>query len=372
MKAKTSEVIRRFLAKPIAPWGLLVFVLLLVGMSPNTWWLAYHEKLWPALVLPFKTIFQFGHYAFGQWIFYGLLALLLVQLFRLLLAVKQKKRSRVIVLFKRLGYGLLAIMLLYQATWGLRYKAPSLAEKWQIDSTVVSDSLLALQVQWHFNHVRALQLDSHFRFSSQPETYQTALHQAYTELSSETNALHFQEPAFVKKVFWPQLMSLFGISGIYFPFTGEANINQHIPANRLPFVMAHEMAHQQGVAAEDEAHFMAMLVCLQSPDTALQLSAHYTAARYCLGALHDTLWASQLWDKAPTVLQQMSQENARYWEKYRGWLSSLSHRINDVFLRWNGDARGIASYADLPRWLVGYFQHHSPTAAKRSATIHGD
>ena len=46
-----------------------------------------------------------------------------------------------------------------------------------------------------------------------------------------------------------------GVSGIYFPFTGEANFNGGTPPVSLPRVMGHEMSHQRGYAREDEANF---------------------------------------------------------------------------------------------------------------------
>ena len=42
--------------------------------------------------------------------------------------------------------------------------------------------------------------------------------------------------------------SYLGITGIYFPFYAEANVNVNIPVNELPTTMAHEMAHAKGVS----------------------------------------------------------------------------------------------------------------------------
>src|SRR5262249_27652401 len=42
-----------------------------------------------------------------------------------------------------------------------------------------------------------------------------------------------------KPVYFSRLMSWFGISGIYVPFTGEANFNAEQPGCELPFTIAH-------------------------------------------------------------------------------------------------------------------------------------
>lgn len=43
-------------------------------------------------------------------------------------------------------------------------------------------------------------------------------------------------------------VSYLGFSGVYFPFTGEANINMAVPDALLPSTIGHEMAHQRGFA----------------------------------------------------------------------------------------------------------------------------
>ena len=70
----------------------------------------------------------------------------------------------------------------------------------------------------------------------------------------------------VKEVALSELMSYTHITGVYTYFTGEANINCVFPDYTIPFTMAHEMAHQRGIAREDEANFVAFLVCLESDD----------------------------------------------------------------------------------------------------------
>src|ERR1043166_6917252 len=51
-----------------------------------------------------------------------------------------------------------------------------------------------------------------------------------------------------KPVYFSGLMSRFGVSGVYSPFTGEPNYNTLQPDCDLPFAVAHEMAHQRGYA----------------------------------------------------------------------------------------------------------------------------
>lgn len=59
-----------------------------------------------------------------------------------------------------------------------------------------------------------------------------------------------------KKILTSKLLSYTHFTGFYFPLTGEANINSDAPDCFIPFTIAHEMAHQRGVASEDEANFV--------------------------------------------------------------------------------------------------------------------
>ena len=69
-----------------------------------------------------------------------------------------------------------------------------------------------------------------------------------------------------KPILTSVLMNYLGLAGFYFPLTGEANYNRLMPAPSLPLSVAHEKAHQRGIAPEDEAGFVGYLVCAMSDD----------------------------------------------------------------------------------------------------------
>ena len=76
------------------------------------------------------------------------------------------------------------------------------------------------------------------------------------------------------------------ISGLYSFFTGEANINFNYPDFVIPFTVAHEMAHQRGIAREDEANFVAFLVCINSENDYVRYSGLFNVLEYLLSALN--------------------------------------------------------------------------------------
>ena len=80
-------------------------------------------------------------------------------------------------------------------------------------------------------------------------------------------------------------MSYTNITGIYSPFTAEANVNVSVPKSTLLFTTMHEMAHQRGFASENEANFIAYLTCIAHPDVDFQYSGYLNALNYVNRAL---------------------------------------------------------------------------------------
>jgi hypothetical protein len=159
-----------------------------------------------------------------------------------------------------------------------------------------------------------------------------------------------------KPVRFSRVLTRLGISGIFFPFTGEANFNTEQPDCDLPFSIAHEMAHQRGFAREDEANFIAFLVCTNSSNAYVRYSGYLNAVNV-VGAL-----ARVAPDRLPFVYRTLGAGAradllARYtfWTNYRGKLSATSHLINDAYLKVNRIKSGSKNYNEMSALVVGYY-----------------
>jgi hypothetical protein len=155
-----------------------------------------------------------------------------------------------------------------------------------------------------------------------------------------------------KPVLLSSVLSFLGVSGIYFPFTGEANINRTLPDSMLPFTACHELAHQHGFAREDEANYLAYLACRLHPDADYRYSGHLAATLYALSALPDSALREEIAAELGAGVQRDIEARKEWRERYRTPLAPLVERVNDAYLRANGQWDGARSYGRMVDLLV--------------------
>ncbi len=161
----------------------------------------------------------------------------------------------------------------------------------------------------------------------------------------------------VKPVMLSKLMSYTHITGVYSFFTGEANLNVAFPDYTLPYTAAHELSHQRGVAREDEANFMAFLVCLESEDAYIRYSGYLNLYEYVSSALYSA--SPELYAKVNrTVETRVRLEMAAFgdfFDQYRDSVASeITETVNDTFLTLHG-TEGTKSYGMVVDLAVAYY-----------------
>ncbi|RYE24015.1 MAG: DUF3810 family protein [Sphingobacteriales bacterium] len=142
------------------------------------------------------------------------------------------------------------------------------------------------------------------------------------------------------------LMQHLAIQGYYNPFTGEAQVNRFLPPFMLPFVVTHEMAHQAGVAAEDDANLLAYAVGVEARDDAFNYSAYFNIWLYTNSRLRAV--DSTLANKFKASLNPLSQSHIdtlrAIRRRYRGEISEYSSQLYDEYLKLHNQKDGIMSY----------------------------
>ncbi len=162
----------------------------------------------------------------------------------------------------------------------------------------------------------------------------------------------------VKPVLASRLMSYTHITGVYSFYTGEANINTHFPDYTVPFTAAHELAHQRGIARENEANFIAFLVTDASDDPYVRYSGYLNLFEYVASALYRTnadAYRALYATLDPQIKGELRAYSA-FFETYRDApAANVSSTVNDTFLKLNGNEAGVMSYDLVVELAVAYF-----------------
>ena len=198
----------------------------------------------------------------------------------------------------------------------------------------------------------------HEDFSVMPYTkgeMNQKLMSAYDKVSEEYDFLpHFKSR--VKPVLLSVPMSYTHITGVYSYFTGEANLNVDFPDYTLPFTAAHELAHQRGVARENEANFVAYLVCISSDDPYIRYSGYLSMYEYVASALygadHDLYYEARALLSLPVRYEQWAY--SLFFDRYRDSVASeVTGTVNDTYLKLQG-TEGTRSYGLVVDLAVAY------------------
>ncbi len=160
-----------------------------------------------------------------------------------------------------------------------------------------------------------------------------------------------------KQLAFSEVFSAMDFTGFFFPFTGEANLNVHCPPVFLPTTIVHELAHQRGIASEQECNFIAIAAATASDDPV------YRYAGWLVGYVHT---GNALYRVAPEVWKEIRQSlpyevqldlyhNSLYWQSMEGALTDAAQNAYDSFLKNYGDDSGVQSYGMVVDMLITYY-----------------
>ena len=151
-------------------------------------------------------------------------------------------------------------------------------------------------------------------------------------------------------------MAYLGTSGYLNPFTAEAQVNSLNPSVSYAATSCHEVAHQLGYAAENEANFIGFLSAIKNEDVHFQYSGYYMALRYALNDLygHDKEKHKIAFKKINKGILKNMQESQEFWQAYQNPIEPYTKKMFDLFLKANKQPKGIKSYNGMIGMLINY------------------
>ncbi len=160
-----------------------------------------------------------------------------------------------------------------------------------------------------------------------------------------------------KGVVCSRIMSYLDFTGFFFPFTAEANVNVETPSAYFASTVAHELAHQRGVAKEQEANFVAVLASLEYGAPDYVYSAAVLAFTHLGNALYDAdyeRWKEICSGLNEEVLADL-RANREYWQRFETPVQKASNTVYESFLYSYDQDLGLKSYGACVDLLVNYY-----------------
>lgn len=311
---------------------------------------------------PFSRLTGFLPFSIGEAIIALLILYLLVEIVSIIISLIKDfngKKDSCLNFLTNVLMGAGIIYFIFILVWGLNYHRLPFAKVANMNTGPASvDELSALcrDLITRSNSLRT-KVDENSRGVMYIKGgYQEVLksaHIGYDNLKSKYPELDssFGSP---KPVLFSNLMSYTGITGVYFPFTCEANVNVSVPDSTLPSTVCHEMAHQRGYAREDEANYISYLSCTANPDPDFQYSGVMLALINSMNALYDHdepeyMELSKLYSSG--VKRDLNYID-EYWNSYEGPVERISNNINDAYLKANLQTEGVYSYGRMVDLLI--------------------
>lgn len=165
-----------------------------------------------------------------------------------------------------------------------------------------------------------------------------------------------------KPVMFSRGLSYLGITGIFSPFTLEANYNQDAPTYVIPYTMAHELAHLKGFMREEDAGFIAFLACRNSTSLEIQYSGALNGLSYTLKALWDAVDPHEyemIYAQIPDQAKAELQKSRLYWSMHTTAVTTFAKAANDQYLIVNSQSEGTKSYGRMVDLLLALYAHEN-------------
>ncbi len=268
------------------------------------------------------------------------------------------KRKSALMLIFNLALGASIVVTFCFFAWGLNYYALPLSNTLGINTTKYTEEQLFEAANYYTQ--RANEYASLARRDSSGSVEQDGYDEINQKVIEAYTALGEDYP-FFKGRYYPAkpftasiLFISLDITGMYTPYSGEANFVTHTAELTAPFTVAHEFAHRLSVAPEGEANFCAFLACTKSDDVMLNYSAYYLAYVYCHNALPSDMRAQLRRGVGEQLAMDINDVN-RHYERYEGKANEIGNKVNDTYLKVMNQESGVKSYGEVVDLLIAHY-----------------
>ncbi len=317
----------------------------------------YSLGLYPIIARFFRIIFGWIPFSLGD-IFYIILGFIIIKSIIRIIKTRKIKLLRIVA-------NISIIYFCFHLFWGLNYFREPLQKSLQISSVdYTTDELedFTYQLINKVNHLQIIITHNDTLKVELPHTKKelyTKVENGYSDLSQVYPQFKYKS-ASIKNSVISLPLTYMGFSGYLNPFTGEAQVNSLNPMVSYPITSCHEVAHQLGYAAENEANFIGFLSAINNEDVYFQYSGYYMALRYALNDLygHDKEKYKIAFNNINKGIVKNMHESYEFWNSYQNPFEVYFKQIFNQFLKVNKQPEGIKSYNKMVGMLINFNQQH--------------
>lgn len=160
-----------------------------------------------------------------------------------------------------------------------------------------------------------------------------------------------------KAVLVSRVLSMQQLSGIYSPFTVEANYNAEMTPYNIPHTVCHELSHLRGFMREDEANFIGFLACVGADNQEYRYSGYLMGWIYAGNALASADYEAYAgyWESLSREVRADLRENTVFWDRFDTKISKAAETINNTYLKANSQSDGVRSYGRVVDLMLAWY-----------------
>jgi hypothetical protein len=236
----------------------------------------------------------------------------------------------------------------FLVAWGLNYRRVPLEARLDLHYDAVTpaaaERLAHLAVR-ELNRLTPRRLPT-------PTTVRTALPPAIAEVQARLGAPRAIVPGRAKRTLFDPYFRAAAVDGMTDPFFLETlTVSTLLPVEE-PMVIAHEWAHLAGYADEGEANFVGWLASLRG-DEASRYSAWLFLYTEVLGGFDETVGRAVSQELGDMPRADLAAIAARAKAQRSPMVATIGWGVYDQYLKANGVERGVRSYTDVVRLVLG-------------------
>lgn len=323
----------------------------------------YATELYPYVSYPFAWISNWVPFSLSELLVGALLLLYLICFVKGIVCLLRKKKGVGQTLASWLSKTVLLVsilLLVYVLNCGMNYSRQPFSKVSHLTIAKHTKEELDELCVWLCEQINEtadkIERDENGLLLLGADTRQQAV-EAMENLSKQYPALRGYYPS-TKRILVTDIWTYQFITGIYSPFTVEANVNEAVPTREIPFTMCHELSHLRGFMREDEANFIAYLACRESDNPVLAYSGYMCAFSHAMNQLYGACGAKRYQEIYYSLKDEVIEERRlgnNWWNHYETPVKEVANKVNDTYLKVNAQSDGTKSYGRMVDLLLEDF-----------------